>query len=133
MKNNFQDIKKIIIIFFIKKLFMGVMGVLDSIFESCTDDKNENGNNIVGNHNLLEEDSEFGLVKMTSKNCYRFASEIQNMKLHTNLIIQIKANPWLIYSEIKDLGFGSYGIVKKVYLKSNPVTISAIKKFQKEF
>ena len=118
------------------------MGTIDNIFQSCgckiiccnkyTSDqtviKNDNENNKENNnYDIFEEDSELGIVKRSSKNCFNYASDIQNMKIHANLIVQLKASPWSIYSEIKDLGSGSYGVVKKVYLKSNPETIRAIK------
>ena len=117
------------------------MGTIDNMFQSCacnmagcnkytsdqTDDKNDNENDKENNYESYEEDSELGFVKMISKNNFRFASEIQNMKVQANLIVQHKENPWSIYGEIKDLGFGSYGLVKKVFLKSNPDTLRAVK------
>ena len=117
------------------------MGTIDNIFQSCgckiiccnkyTSDqtviKNDNENDKENNYDIFEEDSELGIVKKSSKNCFTFASDIQNMKIQSNLIVQLKTSPWSIYSEIQDLGSGSYGVVKKVYLKSNPETIRAIK------
>ena len=117
------------------------MGTIDNIFQSCgckiiccnkyTSDqtviKNDNENDKENNYDIFEEDSELGIVKKSSKNCFTFASDIQNMKIQSNLIVQLKTSPWSIYSEIQDLGSGSYGFVKKVYLKSNPETIRAIK------
>ena len=117
------------------------MGNVDNIFQSCackivccdkyvsdqTENKNENGDDKKYNYDLFEEDSELGFVKKSSKNCFKYAADIQNMKVHSNLLVQHKTSPWSIYSEIKNLGFGSYGLVKKVYLKCNPETISAIK------
>ena len=117
------------------------MGTIDNMFQSCgckiiccnkynsdqtviaNDNENENQNN----YDLFEEDSELGIVKKSSKHCYRFASDIQNMKIQANLIVQHKTSPWSKYSEIKKLGSGSYGVVKKVYMKCNPETIRAIK------
>jgi len=117
------------------------MGNVDNIFQSCackivccdkyvsdqTENKNENGDDKKYNYDLFEEDSELGFVKKSSKNCFKYAADIQNMKVHSNLLVQHKTSPWSIYSEIKNLGFGSYGLVKKVYLKCNPETIRAIK------
>ena len=117
------------------------MGTIDNIFQSCgckiiccnkyTSDqtviKNDNENDKENNYDIFEEVSELGIVKKSSKNCFTFASDIQNMKIQSNLIVQLKTSPWSIYSEIQDLGSGSYGVVKKVYLKSNPETIRAIK------
>ena len=117
------------------------MGTIYNIFQSCgckiiccnkyTSDqtviKNDNENDKENNYDIFEEDSELGIVKKSSKNCFTFASDIQNMKIQSNLIVQLKTSPWSIYSEIQDLGSGSYGVVKKVYLKSYPETIRAIK------
>ena len=121
------------------------MGTVDNIFQSCacktvgcekytsdkTDNKNDtengNDNDIEDNYDLCEEDSELGVVKKSTKNFFRVASDIQNMKIKANLLVQYKTSPWSLYSEIKNLGFGSYGVVKKVYLRSNPETIRAIK------
>ena len=117
------------------------MGTIDNIFQSCgckiiccnkyTSDqtviKNDNENDKENNYDIFEEDSELGIVKKSSKNCFTFASDIQNMKIQSNLIVQLKTSPWSIYSEIQEIGSGSYGFVKKVYLKSNPETIRAIK------
>ena len=119
------------------------MGNVENIFESCTcktaccnkytsdqtDNKNNNSseNDIEDNYHIFEEDSELGVVKKSTKNFFKNASEIQNMKIKANLLVQFKKSPWSIYGEIENLGFGSYGIVKKVYLRSNPETIRAIK------
>ena len=119
------------------------MGNVENIFQSCacktacckkytsdqTDNKNdtENDNDTKDNYDLFEEDSELGVVKKSTKNFFRYASEIQDMKIKANLLVQYKTSPWSLYCEIKNLGFGSYGVVKKVYLRSNPETIRAIK------
>ena len=117
------------------------MGNIDSLFQSCTckmvsfdkytsdqtETKSDDKNTKENNYDIMEEYNQLGLIKKTSQNIFILASDIQNMKLHANLVFHFKTNPWSIYSEIKDLGFGSYGVVKKVYLKSNPDTIRAIK------
>ena len=120
------------------------MGNVENIFQSCTcktvccekytadqtDNKKNSENNdkdIENNFEFFEEESELGVVKKSTKNFFRYASEIQNMKTKANLLVQYKKSPWSIYSEIKNLGFGSYGIVKKVYLRSDPEIIRAIK------
>ena len=49
-----------------------------------------------------------------------------------NLFFEHYSNPWSIYTEIKTIGEGAYGVVKKVCLKSDPDTIRAIKIIPKE-
>ena len=117
------------------------MGTVENIVQSCacktvccdkytsdqTDNKNDSENNSTDNYDLFEEYSELGVVKKSTKNFFKHASDIQNMKIKANLLVQYKTSPWSIYSEIQNLGFGSYGIVKKVFLRSDPETIRAIK------
>ena len=76
---------------------------------------------------LLDEDDRLEIIKKETKKCFSFPSDIQNMKLRANLILQHKTDPWSIYKELQDLGVGSFGVVKKVCLKSNPETIRALK------
>ena len=94
-------------------------------------DKNDN-DELEEDGEFLEEDSHLEIIKRSTKNFLRFASDIKNMKVRANLLIQHKTDPWSLYQELQDLGFGTYGVVKKVCLKSNPDTIRAMKIIPKE-
>ena len=94
-------------------------------------DKNDN-DELEEDEEFLEEDDHLDIIKRTTKNFLRFASDIKNMKVRANLLIQHKTDPWSLYQELQDLGFGTYGVVKKVCLKSNPDTIRAMKIIPKE-
>jgi len=119
---------------------------MGNMVESCTckidccdkfeQDKTENNINKINDDDeeeeddiddLLEEDDRLEIIKRETKKCFSFPSDIQNMKLRANLILQHKTDPWSIYKELQDLGVGSFGVVKKVCLKSNPETIRALK------
>ena len=80
---------------------------------------------------LLDDEDHIQIIKQETKKCFTFPSEIQNMKCRANLIQQHKTDPWSLYKELKDLGNGSYGVVKKVCLKKNPETIRAMKIIEK--
>ena len=49
-----------------------------------------------------------------------------------NLFFEHFSNPWSTYIELKDIGEGAYGVVKKVCLKSDPDNIRAMKIIPKE-
>ena len=93
------------------------------------DDNNDNDINVYDDSS--DDDSPFEIVKRSTKNFFSYASDIKNMKLKAKLLILHKTDPWSIYKEIQDLGFGSYGIVKKICLKNDPETIRAIKIIKK--
>ena len=77
---------------------------------------------------FLDEDEKLEIIKKETKKCYSFPSDIQNMRVKANRIFQHqKANPWSIYKELEELGNGTFGVVKKVSLISNPDTIRALK------
>ena len=97
-----------------------------------TDKNNNDEDELEEDGDFLEEDGHLEIIKRSTKNFLRFASDIKNMKVRANLLIQHKTDPWSIYQELQDLGFGTYGIVKKVCLKSNPETIRAMKIIPKE-
>ena len=61
------------------------------------------------------------------------SSDIINMKIKANdLIRERQISPWIYYKELSTLGSGSYGVVKKVCLISNPSTIRAMKIVSKQ-
>ena len=49
-----------------------------------------------------------------------------------NLFFEHFSNPWSVYKELKDIGEGAYGVVKKVCLKNNPEILRAMKIIPKE-
>ena len=54
--------------------------------------------------------------------------DIKKMKIAVNdLFMQRHQNPWKFYEELEDIGFGNYGVVKKVRLIKNPDIIRAMK------
>ena len=103
-------------------------------------DKNKN----ILENNSREESEEYeseeyddqmeflGIVKKNTKTNYSLPSDVINMKVRANSIIQHNADPWSIYEEIEEIGFGAYGVVKKVCLKNNKETIKAIKIIPKD-
>ena len=99
--------------------------------ESASQSDYDDDENISYNDIFDEEDCHPEIVKKTTKKFILLASEIQDMKIKVNLLIHHKKDPWTIYKELLNLGFGSYGVVKKVCLKSNPDTIRAMKIIKK--
>ena len=79
-----------------------------------------------------DEQQFVGKVQQNSQRLYQLPSDIIKMKVKANQVIQHKTNPWSLYQEIGDIGFGTYGKVKKAFLKSNPEIIRAIKIIPKE-
>ena len=59
--------------------------------------------------------------------------DLRNLKVKLNdLIMDHQASPFLYYKEMKTLGSGTYGTVKKVCLIKNPLTIRAMKIISKD-
>ena len=117
---------------------------MGNIVESCAckiDCCDKNKNPLENDYQEESEDNEEeydegqpfgGLVKKETRTYYRLPSDIINMKVKANAVIHHKTNPWSIYEEIEEIGFGAYGVVKKVCLKNNPNIIRAIKIIPKE-
>ena len=80
---------------------------------------------------FFDEDERIKIIEKETEKCFSFPADIKNMKLRANLIREHKTDPWSLYKELDDLGFGSYGVVKKVCLKSNPDMIRVIKIIRK--
>ena len=72
------------------------------------------------------EYSRYYCVTETPKTSIDFPVKIKN------LFFQHFSNPWSVYTELKDIGEGAYGVVKKVCLKSNPEVVRAMKIIPKE-
>ena len=123
---------------------------MGNVVQSCTyicdkynQDKTENNNEKSNNANededdcddddFLDEDERLEIIKKETKKCFSYSSDIKNMKVRANLIVQKKTDPWSIYEVIGDLGYGSYGTVKKIRLKSSPDKIRAAKIIPKEY
>ena len=106
------------------------MGQLISSCQCCTDNKNKSFNNNMNNYNSDSEgdDNEFAQIEY-SRYCFtenpRTSIEFP-LKLK-NLFFEHFSNPWSVYKEIKDLGEGAYGVVKKVCLINDPDTLRAMK------
>ena len=109
--------------------------------DCCDKDKDNNKNNFENQMEHIEtheedeydEEQEFvGIVKKDSKKIYKLPSDIINMKVKASQVIQHKTDPWSIYEELQDIGFGTFGKVKKVRLKSNPEIIRAMKIIAKD-
>ena len=73
-----------------------------------------------------------GIITKETKKNFSLPSDVINMKVKANPIIQHKTGPWSLYKEIDEIGFGTYGIVKKVCLKDNPDIIRALKIIPKD-
>ena len=83
--------------------------------------------------NFADEDDNLGIIKKETKKCYSFPSDIANMTVKANRIVEHKkTNPWKVYKELQELGSGTYGVVKKVCLKTHPETIRALKIIRKD-
>ena len=83
--------------------------------------------------NFMDEDDNLGIIKKETKKCYSFPSDIANMTVKANRIVEHKkTNPWKVYKELQELGSGTYGVVKKVCLKTHPETIRALKIIRKD-
>ena len=60
-------------------------------------------------------------------------NDVINMKVNVkDLIMEHQTSPWIYYNELTTLGSGTYGTVKKVCLRKNPLTIRAMKIIPKE-
>ena len=82
--------------------------------------------------NFLDEDENLGIVKKDTKKSFSEESDITNMKVKANRIFRHqKTSPFKYYLELEELGYGSFGVVKKVCLKNNPETIRALKIIRK--
>ena len=72
------------------------------------------------------EYSRYCCITETPKTSIEFPVKLKN------LFIEHFSNPWDTYVELSTLGEGAYGVVKKVYLKSSPDTLRAMKIIPKE-
>ena len=105
--------------------------------DCCNKEKNHFDSRV--EYDEMNEEEEYdderqfvGAVKQYSNRLFRLPSDIINMKVRANQVIQHKTNPWSLYLELEDIGFGTYGKVKKACLRSNPEIIRAIKIISKE-
>ena len=89
-------------------------------------------NNYTGS--MSDSDDQDGYNEDETENKYIEATnDIENMKVKLNdLVLEHQVSPWIYYKELKTLGSGSYGTVKKVSLIKNPITIRAMKIIPKE-
>ena len=60
-------------------------------------------------------------------------NDLINMKVNVkDLVMEHQISPWIYYNELVTLGSGTFGTVKKVCLRKNPLTIRAMKIIPKE-
>ena len=120
----------------------------ESEIRYCNKKNNNSNNNNNGNNNgvdkieyeeTYEEEEEYeeepkllDTITKESKKAFNLPSDIINMKVKANQIIQHKANPWSIYQELEEIGSGTFGKVIKVCLKTNPEIIRAMKIIKKD-
>ena len=111
----------------------------DKYKQDKTENNNEKSSNAIDDEDdcddddFLDEDERLEIIRKETKKCFSYSSDIKNMKVRANLIVQKKTDPWSIYEDIGDLGYGSYGVVKKIRLKSSPDKIRALKIIPKEY
>ena len=118
----------------------GILQSCECKIDCCNKNKNilENNNN-EDSDEYEDEDEEYdenekfiGIVKKQTKKHFSLPSDVINMKVRANTIIEHNVDPWSIYEELEEIGFGAYGVVKKVCLKTNRDTIRAIKIIPKD-
>ena len=102
-----------------------------AIDKTETSNKKDNDDENEEYVDFFDEDERIKIIEKETEKCFSFPADIKNMKLRANLIREHKTDPWSLYKELDDLGFGSYGVVKKVCLKSNPDMIRVIKIIRK--
>ena len=82
---------------------------------------------------FTENDEDYDNNETEEKDKANLRNSIENMKIKKNdLIMEHQTSPWIYYNDIKTLGSGTYGIVKKVCLKKNPSIIRAMKIISKQ-
>ena len=123
------------------KIFNLIMGqVIESCNLKCCENENnsldkkktylsqnsEDSDDDYENQYKQIEYSRYYCVTETPKTSIDFPVKIKN------LFFQHFSNPWSVYTELKDIGEGAYGVVKKVCLKSNPEVVRAMKIIPKE-
>ena len=82
---------------------------------------------------FTENDEDYDNNETEEKEKDNIRNSIENMKIKKNdLIMEHQTSPWIYYNDIKTLGSGTYGIIKKVCLKKNPSIIWAMKIISKQ-
>ena len=102
--------------------------------DCCTDGNNNNiNNNIKYSSDSEGEDNDLAQIEY-SRYCLTETpkTSIDFPLKQKNLFFEHFTNPWSIYNEIKVIGEGAYGVVKKVCLKNDPDTLRAMKIIPKE-
>ena len=89
----------------------------------------------INNRNMTFSDDENAInpteISEMNRNI-EIPKDVMNMKVKINdLIMEHQSSPWQYYKEISTLGSGTYGTVKKVCLKKDPLTIRAMKVISK--
>ena len=115
---------------------MGV--IVDSCkarMDCCNTDRSKivtEPNNLTENSSYSDDQGEYNEYEVEDIRYFR-PYDVKNMKVKLNdLVLNHQASPWIYYKELKNLGSGTYGTVKKVSLIANPSTIRAMKIISKE-
>ncbi len=92
---------------------------------------------IASNNSESDGEGEEGELAQIEYSRYCCVTEVPKTSIEfpvklKNLFIEHFSNPWDTYTELSTLGEGAYGVVKKVYLKSSPETLRAMKIIPKE-
>ena len=103
----------------------------------CCSNFNKDNNDILSEDSESSESEEEGQYAQIEYSRYVCKTEAPRTKIEfpvklKNCFIEHFSNPWDVYTELSTIGEGSYGIVKKVFLKSNPKTLRAMKIIPKE-
>ena len=90
--------------------------------------------NINNRNTISEDDNEINPTEISEMSGnVEIPKDVVNMKVKINdLIMEHQSSPWEYYEEIKTIGSGTYGTVKKVCLKKDPLTVRAMKIIPKD-
>ena len=90
--------------------------------------------NINNRNTISEDDDEINPTEISEiSGNVEIPKDVVNMKVKINdLIMEHQSSPWEYYKEIKTIGSGTYGTVKKVCLKKDPLTVRAMKIIPKD-
>ena len=90
--------------------------------------------NLNNRNTISEDENEINPTEISEMSGnVEIPKDVVNMKVKINdLIMEHQSSPWEYYKEIKTIGSGTYGTVKKVCLKKDPLTVRAMKIIPKD-
>ena len=90
--------------------------------------------NLNNRNTISEDENEINPTEISEMSGnVEIPKDVVNMKVTINdLIMEHQSSPWEYYKEIKTIGSGTYGTVKKVCLKKDPLTVRAMKIIPKD-